>query len=263
MPGPTYSLVLEADAARENVAWQPKPAAPDLTAEYILGAADAALPNSLVLTAGSGITLTPSGGLMTVAATAGPPNLWPYVTAIVVGAPGTITANGPGFNKLTAGVSFVPWVAGSVIRGMQFAWLAPSSPGPIDVKCSLWTAAGLVATVTLPLLGNITTPIVAVATFGAPYTVLPADVGVPLVISTWAPNGTGGYQTEQTALTPTWTDFPAPPIPILASPLFAYADGSGGAHSYGSVFGLRDTSGVEARPTTVTTAYGAMEPVFA
>jgi hypothetical protein len=266
----TYTKVLAADAARDTVSWQPMPTSGDLTAEYILGAADATLPNSLVLTAGSGVTLTPGGGLMTVAAS-GPPNLFPYVDTLGTGNYlAAATSDGPGFTLSVAGVSFTPWVVGSVITGMRFVWVTPGT-GALDVQCDLWGHASSAvpvasATVSAPTTGIIT------ATFSSPYTVTVGDLGATsMVLSVYAPYPSATSPTGAYYCAVDEADLVFPAIPILASPLWRYvANTSGGTQTTGGVFGLSGTATGSPTPSPVRpssafglSAYFAMEPVFA
>jgi hypothetical protein len=195
-------------------------------------------------------------------------NFYPYLQALVDQSPGSFILDGPSFNPTTMGVQFVPWVAGSVILGMRFPWIIPGS-GALPVMCSLWNAAGArVATVTTAALANASVAIIA-ATFTTPYTVLAADVGAPMIISTFCPfAGTGGGYYIETPMDPAWTSIPSPVAPILTTPYFAYMDSTAQDHSYGSVFGIGDVgaghSVTDAFPTTrfARNRYSAMEPVF-
>ena len=75
----SYTLALVADASRQFVKWALfSTIGADPNATYVLQSADAALPNSFVATAGSGITLTPAGGNLTIAATATAAPSWIY-----------------------------------------------------------------------------------------------------------------------------------------------------------------------------------------
>lgn len=256
----TYTLVLAADAARDAVSWQPTPSAPDLTAEYILGAADATLPNSLVLTAGSGITLTPGGGLMTVASSGGggPTNSFPHVDlCAAIGG----TADGPGFTPTIAGTMFAPNVAGSVITGIRFYWVQPTVA--VDVVCSLWNASLKLATGTVVAAATG----IHTAVFTSPYTVLASDTVTTLVISTFAPTGSGGgyycnvngaFQT----ICNSQSNNTVPVAPVLANPHWRY---QGGDNTPENVFGISTQNATETAPTTKygQSSYFAMEPVFA
>jgi hypothetical protein len=255
----SYTLALVADSTRSFVKWALfNTIGADTDATYVLESADAALPNSLVLTAGSGVTLTPGGGLLTVAASGGaPPNLFPYVDLIAsIGG----TCDGPAFSATTAGVSFSPNVVGTKILGVRFYWVAPSG-GAIDVKCSLWQNAvslGTGTAVAVPTGIN-------TVTFTSPYTVQAGDLALPFVVSTFAPGGSGGYYCNVNAAFQTicnsQSNNTVPVAPVLASPYWRY---QGGDNTPENVFGL-STTGAEAEPTTKygQSTYFAMEPVFA
>ena len=219
-------------------------------------------PPSIVLNAATGLSLVynPATGQHDLTNTAipapvvpGAPFMFPYVDILGTTYLAAATSGGPTFSAQTAGVSFAPLVAGSIIKGMRFVWVQPGS-GAVNVTCSLWGNAGKLATVTML---SVPTGIV-VATFTSPYTVLVSDLSnAPMVISTYAPGSGGGWWTIADS-----GDMLYPAIPILASPNFMYRDAVGGAHTQNSTFGLY-TTGAESRPTSVFTGYNAMEPTFA
>lgn len=187
-------------------------------------------------------------------------NLFPYVD--ILGGNPTITPsftqNGPGFSQNTGGVSILPLVAGSLVKGVRLYWDITSS-GPIALTCSLWRLGVKLAT------GTVTPPTSGIVEvdFVTPYTITDSDLSVQFAISQFAPWASGGAVTELSA----WHNtFPFPyggSFPIQASPLWMYGNAAGGAQTPGSIFGLTST-GAESQPTTVGgVEVFVMEPVFA
>jgi hypothetical protein len=260
---PTYTLALVADATRSFVKWAAfSLIGADPNAEYVLVGADANLPNSRTITAGSGVTLTDggAGSTLTIAATSSgtATNSFPHVDlCAAIGG----TADGPAFTATIAGTMFCPNVVGSVITGVRFLWTKPSTATP-NVICSLWRSSTKLATgtVTAPGTG------IQVATFTSPYTVLASDTVATLVVSVFAPvTGGGGYYCNVNGpfqtICNSQSNNTVPVAPVLANPYWRY---QGGDNTPEYVFGVAAISNTETAPTSKygQSTYFAIEPVI-